>query len=134
MTGPQFPPDLPTLPAAPEIATAQAPARATRGLWQQLASALGRPRAPAAGPNDTRAAGHALAACLADLPTESTQTLRQLLTHARSETELRHLRPEVYRLLALHLSQDEAERRLGALDPRFDASLCRVRPGSELPT
>ena len=133
MTGPQFPPDLPTLPAAPEIAMAQAPARATRGLWQQLASALGRPLVPAGGPNDTRAAGRALVTCLADLPTESTQTLCQLLTHARSETELRHLRPEVYRLLALHHSQDEAERRLGALDPRFDASLRRVRPGSELP-
>ena len=133
MTGPPFPPDLPTLPAVPEIAAAQAPARATRGLWQQFASAIGRSRAPAGAAHDAQAAGRALATCLADLPSERTQPLCQLLAHARSATELRHLRPEVYRLLALHHSQDEAERRLGALDPGFDASLRRVRPGSELP-
>lgn len=115
------------------MAAAGAPAAETRGLWQQLASAIGRRQAPTATLQDQQAAGRALVACLADLPPKDTQALCQLLTHARSSAELRYLRPEVYRLLALHHSQDEAERRLGALDPRFDASLRRVRPGSELP-
>jgi hypothetical protein len=34
--------------------------------------------------------------------------------------ELWHLRPEVFRLLSLHHSQAEAQRRLAALNPLFD--------------
>lgn len=107
--------------------------RARSSLWRQLASVIGWRAEPAADPIELRAAGHALVACLADLPAAQTAVLRQLLMHARSQAELGHLRPEVYRLLALHHSQDEAERRLVALDPRFESRLRRTRPGSELP-
>ena len=107
--------------------------RARSSLWRQLASVIGWRAEPAADPIELRVAGRALVACLADLPAAQTAVLRQLLMHARSQAELGHLRPEVYRLLALHHSQDEAERRLVALDPRFESRLRRTRPGSELP-
>ncbi len=133
MPASSFPPDLPTLPATPDGVVAQQAAPPRRGLWRQVAGAIGWNASPAADPIDPKAAGRALVACLADLPTEKTAVLRQLLAHAKSPVELGYLRPEVYRLLSLHHSQDEAERRLVALDPGFDSRLRRTRPGSELP-
>jgi hypothetical protein len=62
-----------------------------------------------------QAARAALTACLADLPPPGNPALCQLLGHARSLDELWHLRPEVYRQLALHHSEAEAARRLGQL-------------------
>jgi hypothetical protein len=58
--------------------------------------------------------------CLADVQGADTCTLRERLRHARSLDELWHLRPELYRLLALHHSQAEAERRLAAIAPAID--------------
>lgn len=60
-------------------------------------------------------------ACLSDLPAIETRALCQLLGHAHTMVELWHLRPELYRTLALHHSQAEAERRLAVLGRLFDA-------------
>lgn len=98
-----------------------------------MAGVIGWKAAAAADAIDPQAAGRDLVACLSDLPADQTAVLRQLLMHTRSAAELGYLRPQVYRLLSLHQFQDEAERRLVALDPRFDARLRRTRHGSELP-
>lgn len=133
MSASSFPPDLATLPAAPDAAATQPATPPRRGLWHHVAGVIGWRAVATADATDPQAAGRDLAACLADLPADQTAVLRQLLMHAKSPAELGYLRPEVYRLLSLHYSQDEAERRLVALDPRFDARLRRTRPGSELP-
>jgi hypothetical protein len=67
-------------------------------------------------------ARHAFSASLADLPAPDVITLRRLLEHTDSLRELWHLRPEVFRRIALHHSQWEAERRLACLDRCFPAA------------
>jgi len=62
----------------------------------------------------------AFIAALADLPAPDTRALCQLLHHAGTAAELWHLRPEVYRTLALHHSQGEAQKRLGAISALLD--------------
>ncbi len=114
---------MPTLPVALDVLAANpaGPARRRgRVLWRQFASALGWPPESSAPAGDPRAARAALLTCLADLPPIDSRALRQLLAHAQSLAELWHLRPEVYRTLALHHSQAEAERRLAPLSLFFD--------------
>lgn len=95
--------DAPTEPAAPT--TGFAP-------WPRAR------RAPhALGP--VQAARSAFWASLADLPPPSTRPLRQRIESLGSMAELWHLRPEVFRVVAVHHSQGEAERRLAALDRHF---------------
>jgi hypothetical protein len=62
-----------------------------------------------------------LSACLADLPSSEVEALRRLIAHTRTSAELWHLRPEVFRRLALHHSQSEATRRMVAVDAQFGA-------------
>ena len=69
-------------------------------------------RHPAQAVADLAAARRICVDSLADLPALDVRALRQLLAHAQSPAELWHLRAEVFRLLALHHSQAEAERRL----------------------
>jgi hypothetical protein len=59
---------------------------------------------------------------LTDLPSVDVLALRRLVETSASLQELWHLRPELYRRLALHHSQAEAERRLGPLERYFRAS------------
>jgi hypothetical protein len=126
--------DTPTLPAAPALAVERR-LRPRRGAaaWQQIASTLGwKPATP------TRAAllcvaREACAASLADLPAPDTRTLRHLIGHAHSLAELWHLRPELYRVLALRHSQAEAEQRLAALKPIFAALAAPPRGIAALP-
>jgi hypothetical protein len=83
-----------------------------------MAAMLGWRRPPAADAVLT-AARAAFTASLADLPAPDTNDLRHLLGHALSLEELWHLRPELYRHLALHHSQAEAQRRLALLNSVF---------------
>jgi hypothetical protein len=115
--------DSPTLPAAwPAVALPPAPSTAHRAnpAWGRIARAFGW--LPARRTDaDLQAAREAFTACLADLPPLDSQALCQLLGHARSLGELWHLRPEVYRHLALHHTEAEAACRLGRLDHWFAA-------------
>ncbi|MES2959211.1 MAG: hypothetical protein V4792_13560 [Pseudomonadota bacterium] len=113
--------ESPTLPVVPIGAAQRRPAPPRRGrLWRQFSSALGWRVTSGASDVDPHAANAALVACLADLPAPETRALRQLLMHTRSLAELWHLRPEVFRVLSLHHSQTEAQRRLAALNPLFE--------------
>jgi len=66
-----------------------------------------------------QAARLAFWASVADLPPPAVQPLRRRIERLGSLVELWHLRPEVFRLVALHCSQSEAERRVSALDRHF---------------
>lgn len=108
-------PDPATLPAAqgptPELWTASVP----RSGWRRLAVALsGAQSEPSIG-----IARQACIACLADVPASQSRGLHALLASATTLSELWHLRPEVYRVLALHTTQAEAESRLAATRCHF---------------
>lgn len=109
-------PDLPTMPAT----TAHAGAPRGAPSWHQIATRLGWRRTAAADAGGLCASRAAFIAALADLPAPDTRALCQLLLHAGTAAELWHLRPEVYRTLALHHSQAEAEKRLGAISAMPD--------------
>jgi hypothetical protein len=121
MAASALPIDTPTLPApCAEAAPLHQPGVARHGRpgWRQLARSFGWLPAPPDGAN-LQAARAEFTTCLADLPQADTRPLQQLLAHAQSLAELWHLRPELYRHLALHHSQAEASRRLAALDRWF---------------
>ena len=108
--------DAPTLPAGALPATgSQRPYEPAAG-WRRLAHSLGwRERGAAQAP--LSAARQACIDCLADVWALDVRVLHEQLAHAGSLAELWHLRPELYRVLALQHSQAQAERRLAALDP-----------------
>jgi len=134
MPAPITPPELPTKPADLDTAPLLLPAaRRVGSLLRQWAGALGWRHAPAAVPIDPLAARAAFVACLADLPAPDTRALCHLLGHARSLAELWHLRPEVYRVLALHHSQAEAERRLALIARQFDRRAAPRHPAAARP-
>lgn len=58
-------------------------------------------------------------AALSDLGADDAVALRRRVTHSHSLRELWHLRAEVYRLVAVHRSQAEAEARLADLNRHF---------------
>jgi len=113
-----MPADLPTLPAPPALATAPPCAARRATHWRRLALALGW-HLPAPPAPEFASARQACIDCLTDLPSTSVHALRHLLANAQSLAELWHLRPEVYRVLALHHSQAEAERRLATMERFF---------------
>lgn len=106
--------DAPTLAAAP---TAPSVTPTQAGRW--LRRLRGGGAADRSGLAEARGA---FSASLADLPAPDVVTLRRLLEHTGSLRELWHLRPEVFRRIALHHSQWEAERRLARLDRCFPAA------------
>jgi hypothetical protein len=120
MSAPQTPPELPTQPAELHAPPSLTKPGRMGGLLRQVAVALGWQHPPGAKSIDPLAARAAFVACLADLPALDSLALCRLLSHAGSLSELWHLRPEVYRLLALHHSQAEAERRLALIGQQFD--------------
>lgn len=81
---------------------------------------------------------------LADIRTQQAGMLQERIRIARSLRELWHLRPEVFKLVALHFSQSEAQCRLDRLNRHFptrsprsgfgflDSPPTRDRPGSRL--
>lgn len=56
---------------------------------------------------------------LLDLQGADVQQLAERIQQARTLRELWHLRAELYRVVALHRSQSEAERRLSGLNSHF---------------
>lgn len=113
------PADAPTSPAPlPALGPVRGPIRpaAAWRRWAQQFGLGGRPLPAAA----LTAARQACVDCLADVERTGAAALRARLLHARSLDELWHLRPELYRLLALQHSQAEAERRLAAIAPAID--------------
>jgi hypothetical protein len=114
--------DTPTQPAAPALALEMPLQRRGGSAWRQIARTLGWRPAARANAATLGAARESCLASLADLPLPDVRALRNLLRHACSLAELWHLRPEVYRVLALHHSQAVAERRLAALNRVFDAA------------
>lgn len=87
--------------------------------WSRIARTLGWRAAAPVSASELHAACDAFAACLSDMPVVDARALHPLLGHARTLAELWHLRPELYRRLALHHSQAEAERRLATLNRWF---------------
>lgn len=105
---------------APQVLAERGPRPACGGnAWSRIAQAVGWRAAAPASATDLDAAREAFAACLSDLPVADARALHPLLGHARTLAELWHLRPELYRRLALHHSQAEAERRLATLNRWF---------------
>lgn len=54
-----------------------------------------------------------------DLQSYTATRVRESITHARSLRELWHLRADLFRLIAIHRGQAEANRRLESLDRHF---------------
>ena len=121
-----MPPDLTTQAAEFGAPRARSPAPPMASAWQQISHALGWPLRPKIAPIVAADARAAFVSCLDDVPTLQARALCERLSHTRSLSELWHLRPAVFHLLALHQSQAEAERRLALLG-RFDR---RARPRS----
>jgi hypothetical protein len=127
------PPELPTQPAELDASPSLTKPGRTGSLLRQVAGALGWQHPPASRSIDPVAARTAFVACLADLPPLDTRALCHRLAHAGSLSELWHLRPEVYRVLALHHSQAEAERRLALIGRQFDRRSGPRRPDLPAP-
>ena len=102
---------VPTLPARALIKKVSGTPGWLQRRWPWLGRGFGW-LAPARPKTELKAARRACIECLADLPAPKVRALCQLLANAKTLPELLQLRAEVYRLLALHHSQAEAERRL----------------------
>ncbi|HET9821164.1 MAG TPA: hypothetical protein VFQ16_05005 [Burkholderiaceae bacterium] len=106
-------------PSSPlEALTEPAPASdgaAVPSGWRRWLQRHGR----AASPSGLALARREFVASLGDLPLVDVQALRRLLEAAGSLRELWYLRPEVFRTIALHRSEGEAQRRVHALDRHF---------------
>jgi len=121
-------------PPALQPAVAAAPGwRASLRDW--LDTGLSRParleserQAPARLPiDDVRAE---FMQSLADIRTQQVGMLQQRISIARSMNELWHLRPEVFKLVALRYSQYEAQSRLDRLNRHFPTRAPRSGFGS----
>ena len=75
-------------------------------------------------------ARHDFCAALGDLDSAVASDLLRRAEHARSLRELWHLRAELYSVVARHLSQSEANRRLGQVNRHFPVST----PGGRVST
>jgi hypothetical protein len=67
-------------------------------------------------------------ACLADLAGEDPWILSERIARARSLRELWHLRSRLYGVVAISLSQPEAERRIERLNRHFPVRAARTTP------
>lgn len=94
---------------------------APASLWQRLMFWLLAPAPHEAAPPLNRLPGvrNEFVACLVDLPSADAEDLISRISLARSLRELWHLRADVYRLVAVHHSQGEAEERLNRLNRHF---------------
>jgi hypothetical protein len=94
---------------------------APEGLWNRLMFWLLAPAPHEAAPplNRLPAVRFEFVATLSDIDSDEADALRARIGAARSLRELWHLRSEVYRLVGITFSQDEADRRLALLAPHF---------------
>jgi hypothetical protein len=101
-----------------------APASWTRRLWFWLAAPDARDVSP---PLDRLpAVRREFQSALYDVPAEAADDLLHRIQFARSLRELWHLRSDVYRLVAIHHSQSQAEARLAALNRHFPSKTPRT--------
>ena len=119
MLGAATPADSLTLQAPQALAQGRPNPHRGGSAWSRIAHTLGWREAAPVSATELHFAREAFAACLSDLPVIDARALHPLLGHARTLAELWHLRPELYRRLALHHSQAEAERRLATLNRWF---------------
>lgn len=97
------------------------PAAQAESAWVSLWHWL-RQGADDAGPvNRLQRARRDFNHALQDLHGDAVRDLRVRATHAGSLRELWHLRAELYQLIAFHLNQAEAERRLERVNRHFPA-------------
>lgn len=102
----------------------QAPSSWTQRLWFWLAAPDVRDVAP---PIDRLpAVRREFQSALYDVPAEAADDLLHRIQFARSLRELWHLRSDVYRLVAIHHSQAQAEARLSALNRHFPSRAPRT--------
>ena len=94
---------------------------APTSLWQRLMFWLLAPAPQDAAPPLNRLPGvrNEFVGCLVDLPPGDAEALIARISLARSLRELWHLRSDVYRLVAIHHTQGEAEARLNRLNRHF---------------
>jgi hypothetical protein len=94
---------------------------APASLWQRLMFWVLDPAPYEAAPPLNRLPGvrDEFVCCLEDLPIAESEELIYRIGLARSLRELWHLRTEVYRLVAVHHNQVEAEARLSRLNRYF---------------
>lgn len=94
---------------------------APASLWQRLMFWLLAPAPHEAAPPLNRLPGvrNEFVSCLCDLPPGEAEDLIYRIGLARSLRELWHLRADVYRLVAVHHDQHEAETRLNRLNRHF---------------
>lgn len=98
-------------------------------VWQSLWHWLREESAPAVHPGPKlNSARQDFCTALNGLLTRDAQDLRQRAAHARSLRELWHLRAELYGLIARHLDQREAERRLVAVNRHFPVDTRTLPP------
>ena len=95
--------------------------QAPESLWLRLWFWLAAPAPANASPPVSRlpAIREDFLAAMADMGGDETAALRQRVARSHSLRELWHLRAEVYRLVAVHHSQAEAEHRLANLNRHF---------------
>lgn len=95
--------------------------QAPESVWLRLWFWLAAPAPANAAPPVSRLPGirEDFLTALADMGTDETAALRQRVMRSHSLRELWHLRAEVYRLVAVHHSQAEAEHRLANLNRHF---------------
>lgn len=95
--------------------------QAPESRWLRLWFWLAAPAPADASPPVSRLPGirDDFLAALADMGSDETAELRQRVSRSHSLRELWHLRAEVYRLVAVHHSQAEAEHRLADLNRHF---------------
>ncbi|HSI49017.1 MAG TPA: hypothetical protein VLA61_12165 [Ideonella sp.] len=91
-------------------------------VWQSVWSWMRQsPVTGGARPSVLDKARQDFCAALGDLHGEATHDLSRRASHARSLRELWHLRAELYSLIAFHLNQTEADRRLAQVNRHFPA-------------
>ncbi|MCO5978001.1 hypothetical protein [Ideonella oryzae] len=101
------------LPALP-----QAPDDEAEPIWQALLQRVGQSREVS---NLLERARRDFCAAMRDLHGDAIQDLRLRAGYTVSLRELWHLRTELYQLIAFHLDQAEADRRLVPVNRHFPA-------------
>ena len=94
---------------------------APAGFWHRLMFWLLAPAPGDAAPPPSRlpAVRAEFIAALGDVPGDAAQTLRGRIASAHSLRDLWHLRPELYRVVAVAHSESQAATRLDALNHHF---------------
>jgi hypothetical protein len=90
-----------------------------QSLWSWLSDDTAAATTPGTSPQRLMQARQDFCTALNGLLSRDAQDLRQRGAHARSLRELWHLRTELYGVIARHLDQREAERRVARINHHF---------------